>query len=276
MDSIEKKRVVHILWTGGLESTYRVVELSRTDCVIQPHYIIVKELRKNHNYELKAIQKITEILKRDERTKATFLPPIIFNEQKELEEYPDISEAWYILESMKNCTSRQYQVLSRYARQENLKLEMGIQFSPHGSIGRAIDTSFLVEHPIYHDIMMIDPKKEQEDWASYTVFQYFHFPKSLFHKDKSEEARELIDNGYGEVLKNIWSCHNPIFGMACGHCGPCRSAKAEGTGYMIPFMGNLLGAVRWMVLKILTTVLRKILPPKLYNKLKRLVRRQTV
>ena len=76
-----EKRVVHILWTGGLESTYRVVELSQTDCIIQPHYIIYKYRgkRESKDYELRAIHKITDILRKDERTRATILPPIIFN-----------------------------------------------------------------------------------------------------------------------------------------------------------------------------------------------------
>lgn len=268
-----EERVVHILWTGGLESTYRVVELSQTDCIIQPHYIIYKYRgkRESKDYELRAIHKITDILKKDKRTKATILPPIICNfndENNKTEDYQDIKEAGVILATIKGCVSRQYLMFARYARNENLKLEMGVRFSYHGGIGKAIDTSFLVEHPVYHDVLMIDPEKGQKDWASYTVFKDFLFPKSLFHKEKKDEAGELANNGYGEVLKNVWSCYNPVFGMPCGHCSPCMGAKLEGIGYMIPFWGNFLGAVRLRATKYPRMILRKILPNKLYEMLK--------
>lgn len=262
MDSMEK-REVHILWTGGMESTYRVVELSKTDCVIQPHYIIYKYRgkRKSKDYELRAIRKITEILKKDDRTRATIMPPIIydFNVQDAIEYYPDIREAGVILEKMKGYVSRQYLMFSCYARHENLKLEAGVRFSSHGSIGRVVDTSFLVRHPQYDDILMIDPEKGKEEWASYTIFKDFYFPKSLYHKEKSDEASELLNDGYREVVKNVWSCYDPIFGMPCGHCSPCRGAKLEGTGYLIPFMGNFLGAIRWRMTNFSKKVLRKLI-----------------
>lgn len=118
-------RIVHILWTGGLESTYRVCELSKTDCVVQPHYIIFKGIRKSQRYELKAIKKITEILKKDQRTKATILPPIVISldDQNQIEDYPDIKEAQFLLETSKYYKSRQYSIFARFARQEKLKLE---------------------------------------------------------------------------------------------------------------------------------------------------------
>lgn len=268
-------RIVHILWTGGLESTYRVVELSKTDCVIQPHYIIFEGIRKSQKYELKAIKKITEILKKDQRTRATILPPIVFcfNAQNRIEDYPDIKEAQLFLETNKNYRSRQYSMFARYARHEKLKLEMGVCFSTLGAIGRVIDTSSLVSHPLYSDLLMIDPEKGQEEWASYTLFKDFLFPRSLFHKEKKDEASELSNDGYAEVAKKVWTCYNPIFGMPCGHCGPCRSAKLEGTGYMIPFMGNFLGAVRKGATKYPRKAIRKILPNRLYMILRRLVRK---
>lgn len=256
--------MIHILWTGGLESTYRVVELSRTDCVIQPHYIIYKYRgkRKSKEFELRAIRKITEILKIDPRTKATIQPPIVFdfNNHHEIEEYSDIKQAAIILDTMKGCKSKQYVMFACYARHENLKLEMGVRFSSHGGIGKAIDTSFLIDHPEFHDVLMIDPEKGQKEWASYTEFKDFLFPKSLFHKEKKNEAKELVENGYKEVVKNVWTCYDPVLGMPCGHCSPCRSAKLEGTGYMIPFMGNFLGAVRLIATKYARKMLRKLFP----------------
>ena len=50
-----------ILWTGGWDSTFRVIELSRKNVVIQPIYVLDSG-RKSTDYELKAIDKIIQDL----------------------------------------------------------------------------------------------------------------------------------------------------------------------------------------------------------------------
>ena len=234
-------RIVHILWTGGLDSTYRVVELSRQKCVIQPHYVIVD--RRNIEYELKAISEITNILSHDKRTIAEIRPVETFP-KCELEEYEDIQLAWDFLHENKNFKSKQYPLLTRYARQKKLKLEIGFQFSENGTVARLIDESCLMDCPDNGDVMMIDPERGSQEWASFTLFQDFLFPKSLYHKTKREEIEELKRLGYDKVLKKVWTCYAPVLGMPCGHCFPCQSAMKEGAGELIPTAGYILGGLR--------------------------------
>ena len=244
-----QKREVHILWTGGLDSTYRVVELSQTDCVIHPHYIIINGRGTVEN-ELKAISDITDILNSDERTIAKLMPVETFP-MTELEMYADIQSAWNHLHEKKYFNSSQYPLLARYARQKRLKLEMGIQFSENGSVTEVVDESYLVDCPEHEDVMMIDPIKGSQEWASYTLFKDCLFPKSLYHKTKREEIEELRSQGYDKVLKKVWTCFHPVFGMPCGHCFPCKSARKEGTGVLVPFAGYVLGGIRLYYHKLL-------------------------
>ena len=267
-----ENRIVHILWTGGLDSTYRVVELSRTKCVIQPHYVIVD--RYNIEYELKAISEITNILSHDKRTIAEIRPVETFP-KSELEEYEDIQLAWDFLHEKKNFKSKQYPLLTRYARQKKLKLEMGIQFSEKGTVAKVIDQSYLMDCPDNSDEMMIDPEKGSHEWASLTLFQDFLFPKSLYHKTKREEIEELKRLGYDEVLKKVWTCFSPVFGMPCGHCFACQSAMKEGAGELIPKVGYMLGALRRYCGKILRyskKLLKGILPQRVYEALRSIYR----
>ena len=256
-----KKRVIHILWTGGLDSTYRIVELSKRDCVIQPHYVPTDATFRK--YELRAIESITSILTENDKTKATFLPLIVVNE-KDIPRFPDIQFAWDKLQETRQFKSGQYQMLARYARHNKLQLEIGIQFSKNGSVVKVLDESCLINHPLYDDVMLVDPIKGKENYAGYTLFRDFLFPKSLFHKLKNEEVEELKTEGYSLVLKNVWSCFSPNFGLPCGHCFACRCAKAEGVGYMIPVTGNMLGYLR----KRGGRTLRKILPPRVFELVK--------
>ena len=244
-----ENKIVHIFWTGGLDSTYRVVELSRQECVIQPHYIIING-RKTVNNELKAISDITDILNSDKRSKAKILP-LIKCTKSELEEYSDILSAWELLHKAKRFNSTQYPLLAGYARQKELKIEMGIQFSENGTVVTVVDESYLVDCPDRDDVMMIDPVKGSQEWASYTMFKDFLFPKSLYHKTKREEVEELKALGYDKVLKKVWTCFNPVLGMPCGHCFPCKSAMKEGAGTMVPFAGYVLGGLRLYYNKLL-------------------------
>ncbi len=237
-----QKREVHILWTGGLDSTYRVVELSRQECIIQPHYIIING-RSTVENELKAISDITDILNSDERTIAKLLPVETFP-MNDLDEYADIQSAWEMLHEKKHFNSTQYPLLARYARQKQLRLEMGIQFSENGSVAEIVDESCLVDCPEHGDVMMMDPEKGPQEWASHTLFKDFLFPKSLYHKTKAEEIEELKNQGYDKVLKKVWTCFSPVLGIPCGHCFACESARKEGAGMMVPFVGYVLGGLR--------------------------------
>ena len=156
---------------------------------------------------------------------------------------------------------------------------MGIQFSNNGSVVKAVDESYLIDCPNDDDVMMIDPEKGSHEWASFTMFQDFRFPKSLYHKIKSEEIVELKNLGYGKVLKKTWTCFHPVLGMPCGHCFACKSAMKEGAGEMIPFVGYIVGGLRNIfskILKLSKKILKRILPQKVYNLLRDIYKKVTV
>ena len=67
-----KPRIVNILWTGGLDSSFRVIELSQMEVIIQPYYII-DPVRSSLHYELKAIETISNIIRKHPKTKAQLL-----------------------------------------------------------------------------------------------------------------------------------------------------------------------------------------------------------
>lgn len=270
-----ENRIVHIFWTGGLDSTYRMVELSRKECVIQPHYIITS--RKSVDQELRAMAKILSLLQSDKRTIAKIQPLALFS-KGDLVDYLDIQSAYDYLHENKDFKSGQYRLLARYARQKKLKLEMGIQFSGNGSVVKVIDESVLVDCPDNSDVMMIDPVKGSHEWASFTLFQDFLFPKSLYHKTKIEEIEELKQLDYNKVLKSVWSCFSPVLGMPCGHCFACKSSMQESAGMMVPFVGYVLGGIRLYSQKALRRskkLLKRLLPQRLIKLLSSTLRLHT-
>lgn len=92
MENTDVKGTVAVLWTGGWDSSYRVVELSKQNVNIQPVYIL-DEARKSNQRERAAIEKITELLKQRKETKATFLPMDIIK-VSDIPEDKKITSAW--------------------------------------------------------------------------------------------------------------------------------------------------------------------------------------
>ena len=228
-------RKINIFWTGGLDSTFRIVELSRCRCTIQPYYIIMKN-KKSWRCEIKAIETISRILRKDTRTQALLLDPI-FVDDEDIPRDSDTFDSWFRL--MKGG-SYQYYILAKFVNHLHIEMEMGLQFSPHGSIAKVIDETSLIPYSDdNYDVQIIDKTRASKDCL--TVFGNFCFPKSLYHKTKREEVDILRKDGCGKIVKHVWFCFNPIFGLPCGHCGPCQSFEIEGV--RLSRIGKILYAV---------------------------------
>ena len=229
-------RTINIFWTGGLDSTFRVVELSRCPCTIQPYYVVIGK-RKSLHCELKAIKTISQILRKDKRTKAELLDPIIVGEE-EIARDTDTFDSWARL--MRGA-SWQYYVLAKYVNQHHLEMEMGIRFSPNGSVAMFVDEALLISHPdSNYNVQIIDKTRADQDTLN--VFGNFCFPNSLYHKDKKEEIEMLRKDGYEKVVKHVWFCSHPIMGFPCGQCAPCVSSEKEGVS--LPRIGKVLYAIK--------------------------------
>lgn len=243
------ERTINILWTGGLDSTFRVVELSRCQCTIQPYYVSFRN-RKSFHHELKAIDKITQILRKDSRTHAKLLDLIIVNE-KEIPRDVTIFDSWF---RVMRAMSWQYYVLAKYANYRHLEMEMGIQFSPNGTVAKSIDESLLIPHTDKnYDVLVIDKTRADQDTIN--IFGSFCFPKSLYHKEKREEVDILLRDGYEKVVRHVWFCFHPIWGYPCGHCAPCVSSEKEGV--KVPLIGKVLYTIKkWFIKKKAVNVLK--------------------
>lgn len=76
------------------------------------------------------------------------------------------------------------------------------------------------------------------------LMNHFCFMKSLFNMTKEQEVESLTAMGYNEIVKYTWFCHNPVLGMPCGHCNPCKDAINEGMSWRVPLTGRVLGTLR--------------------------------
>ena len=69
------KTKINILWTGGLDSTFRILELSKQEVTIQPYYLA--SVNPSTEHELNAIEDLTKIIKQRVETKCELLPVLL-------------------------------------------------------------------------------------------------------------------------------------------------------------------------------------------------------
>ena len=235
------KRTINLLWTGGLDSTCRVAELSLHDVIVQPYYIIDKG-RSSTKYELRAISKITDMVRKKPSTKCE-LRDVIIVDMKSIPPMDDITLASKKL-SKKYHIGTQYEWLARFARQQGLVMELGLQKSPRGkSYNAIIGESVLIEDN-RDGIIQLRIDKEKSSKEISLVFGDMLFPMPMFDMEKPEEVEEMRQMGLDDLIPETWFCHRPVFGLPCGYCSPCDDALNEEMAYRVPMSGRLLGSLR--------------------------------
>ncbi len=249
------KPVVNILWTGGLDSTCRIVELSKLDVTVQPYYLN-DHVRDSIKHELKAIRTITEVLRSKSDTLCD-LKDVIIIDVKELAEDNDIRLSWHKLHERYKIGT-QYDWIARFARQHELLLEMSLEKSPRSKACAAIngETQLLKEEKAGIAEYRIDRGASSSDAVN--LFENLRFPVSLWSMTKEEEVAQMNAMNCGDVMKMTWFCYTPVFGLPCGHCNPCKDALNEGMAYRVPKLGRALGFCQHYTFHALRHVYREV------------------
>lgn len=223
----EDRRKIEILWTGGWDSTYRIVELSRQNVTIKPVYVI-DSCRSSMNYELTAMKKITKALIDKSETKAEFMPL----ETIKVEDIPkdkEITNAYErIIESVK--LGSQYDWLARLAKTLYPGIEIGIE-KPNGEYSGCKEAIEKFGKLIYDtDAYIID--RNSSSMECIQLFGNLRFP--IIETTETEMQSNIFDWGQEEIMKSIWFCHSPIKGEICGYCRPCQQKMECEMQWLLP------------------------------------------
>lgn len=208
---------VNVLWTGGWDSTYRILELARMNVVVQPIY--VQESRISRFIEERQMNEIREALINDPRCVAKILP-IKFIKLADVPENKEITDAYACLRD-RYALGSQYDYLARLAMQYP-GLEIGI--TGGGTAGRIYSVfSGNGEFKKINGVgrYAVDQEKSTKDVN--LVFGNFHAP--LYGLTWQTMLNNACEWGFEPLLKKIRFCFSRKE-RPCGHCAPCR-AKIE-------------------------------------------------
>ncbi|WP_158596349.1 7-cyano-7-deazaguanine synthase [Prosthecochloris sp. ZM_2] len=230
---------VHLLWSGGWDSTFRLCDLLLVhNAVVQPHYII-DHTRKSLAHELRAVWRIRRALESRLPEFRQRLKPIHTVWMFDVPPDASVSENYQALTKRFDKFGPQYEWILRFAKHFGLEnLELSVEsntFQENGLIWQML-RSMLVEQ---NGAFVVRPDPPDPDFE---FFRPFSFP--LIDVTKLQMMAYARDHGFYDIMENTWFCHSPRKGRPCGVCPPCRNALAEGMSHRVPVSGKLRN-VQW-------------------------------
>jgi len=225
----------HLLWTGGWDSTFRLLQLLLLYKKKVNTYYIIRPLSKKLLYEIRAISNIREtVLNKYPHTKELLLPTIYFS-VNEIKENEQITKEFN--RSFADKISNQYEFLSRFTAHFNLKdLELSIENSNRAGTFRPLLTENVepFDKDGYESYRII----ENPSISDFSVFKNFSLP--IFRLYKTDMKAIAQENGFMDIMNLTWFCDYPTRrGNACGECIPCNIAIDAGMGSRVSKIGHI-------------------------------------
>lgn len=222
---------VNLLWTGGWDSTFRLLQLLLDEIRVVQTYYLIDANRKSTINEIATILKIKKVLISDYPHTSVLLLPTIFHEISSIKPNGDISNSYTEISSKIHLGS-QYDWLARFCDEQNID-GMELSLIKGGITSNLISSSSLV------DIQKNGDVSDLENDIIHRLFHYFSFPilnlSKLDIKNISEEKKWM------KIMNMTWFCHKPRAGqIPCGRCRPCRIAVEQGMSYRIPLRVRLI------------------------------------
>lgn len=241
---VRPQQRVHLLWTGGWDSTYRLLDLVlRRRVSVQPWYVRDEE-RASTPLEISVMAAITDAIARRDPEAARLLQPIHFVDREEIAPRPELTVMCDQLH-----LGSQYEWLARLVHQQELSsFEIGIE-----------KRSSRVYEMLWHNVEPVEGVggrtfrlKPAVTDPNLELFRNFEFP--VLHLTKSDLRQRAQARGWVELMSMTWFCHDPRAGKPCGMCTPCMVALEEGFGERIPILRRVRPRLRLLKKKVLEQI----------------------
>ncbi|BDU15204.1 hypothetical protein [Lysobacter auxotrophicus] len=243
---------VNLLWTGGWDSTYRLLQLLLRHRVRVAPWYLEDPTRPSTQIEIATMARITSALHQRFPHTRELLQPLRRAAVTDIDVDDDIADALREIRRTMFIGS-QYAWLPAFCRRESLDgMELGVHVDDKvQAVLRDCSEEF--DHPAGFRSIRVDPARAGT--AERVLFGRFTFP--LFRVDKRDIERDALDAGWGELMEMTWFCHKPVRGRPCGFCPPCVYTIEEGLARRVPQSRRMLSFFYRSVALPLKTSLRQ-------------------
>ena len=221
---------VPLFWTGGWDSTFRLLQLLLDLRVpVEPTYL-VDSRRASAQREMEAMERIrAAVAEQYPHTRALMLPTRLVRVE-DLAREDDIQRAFDRI-AARNRFGNQYAFLARHCQQQGIDgAEVMIELTERGAHSFLKDHVHAVTTPQGYPTWRLRPDCPDRDLL--TVVGPFALP--LFQTRKEDTVQTGARNGWTDLLAMTWFCHSPRNGEPCGLCNPCQYALEQGFEWRIP------------------------------------------
>lgn len=237
MNRVDKP--INLLWTGGWDSSFRLLQLVLVfKKQVQPYYII-DHRRNSLTQEVRAMSTIKRQLDIRYPEARSKILPTIFKEINEIEKDRDITRSYNKLKQFGNLLA-QYEWLARFAKEQNindLEISYEKEISDPENTTRVLTSPYIIKRSTSAGtIYRLINSNPDEDLLN--LYGRFNFPVYFTTKMQMQE----IANEYGfiKILENSWFCLMPTKSKKpCGKCHPCQTVYLEGLKRRLPFAARV-------------------------------------
>lgn len=212
---------VHLLWTGGLDSTFRMLELVTIQKrIVQPHYLIDAK-RRSTAVELLARDTIQRLVREQSPECADRLLPTSFHSVADLRPNPALTCCYDDVRARLGM-GNQHHVLALLADELHIR---PLEICNHrNDPAVTVIQPFMVQAQDGDGSVYYHVPEDCSNRAVYELFKFFRFP--LGSMDKRQLLARAGQYGLLELLAHTWFCHkplgvDPVHARACGTCNTC-------------------------------------------------------
>ena len=234
MKEVLMDREVRLFWSGGWDSTFRLLQLSQEDGFsIRPMYIRDRN-RKGMPFELSAMCDILQDIRGI--AKARVLDVELYDRSAIARDFPDdgVSAAYARLADGFQL-GYQYELFALLCKGLGVRVECALENSQRSKAKTAIDAQCRLVAceegrlgaEARHRVVSKGGSTDAE-----LVFGLLDF--GMLSVSKSEALQAAEQNGWMPIMRKTWFCHAPVDGKPCGTCNPCRDAMNEGMRWRMP------------------------------------------
>lgn len=231
---------VSLLWTGGWDSTFRLLQLLLEHRLpVQPLYLL-DDTRASSKVEIATMERLRAAIARKHPHTRYLLRPLSIVRVADLAPDPDV-EAAHARLAVRDGIGSQYDWLARFARQHGTPgIELTLDCIQKGASGVLLDHAVHARAPHGYPTYRVPADEAEDDVA--LLFGRFAYPLIGTTREEMRDAAER--KGWSDLMASTWFCHRPANGgQPCGLCHPCRANIEEGFGWRIPPKRRALSAV---------------------------------